>query len=86
MKQNIDRNEVFKKLVKIIHENLVGFETAELKDDTVINNETGVDSMTFIYVMCKIESEFNIKIPTKKWTKLQTFGDVVDAAIKELSR
>ena len=40
--------------------------------------------MTFVYVMCKIESEFGIKIPHRKWEKMLTFGDVLDAIEKEL--
>ena len=80
------REEISKKTAEIVRNCLPGFESAELKEDTRINNDAGVDSMTFVYVMCKIESEFGIKIPHRKWEKMLTFGDVIDAIEKELAK
>lgn len=84
MKNTMTREEVSDKLIQIIRANLVGFEDKEIKDEAIINTEAALDSMTFTYVMCKIEAQFDIKIPTKKWAKLQTFGDLVDAVTKAL--
>ena len=78
------REEIIKKTTEIVRTCLPGFENAELKEDTRINNDAGVDSMTFVYVMCKLESEFNIKIPHRKWEKMLTFGDVINAIEKEV--
>ena len=78
------REEISKKVEEIVRLCLPGFENAEINDTTRINNDAGVDSMTFVYVMCKIESEFNIKIPHRKWEKMLTFGDVIDAIEKEI--
>ena len=78
------REEIAKKTQTIVQTCLPGFEDVELKEDTRINNDAGVDSMTFVYVMCRIEAEFNIKIPHRKWEKMLTFGDVLDAIQKEL--
>ena len=78
------REEIAKKTQIIVQTCLPGFEDVELKEDTRINNDAGVDSMTFVYVMCRIEAEFNIKIPLRKWEKMLTFGDVLDAIQKEL--
>ena len=78
------REEIRRKTEVIIQTCLPGFEDVKLAEDTRINNDVGVDSMTFVYVMCKIESEFGIKIPHRKWEKMLTFGDVLDAIEKEL--
>lgn len=78
------REEIARKTKIIVQTCLPGFEDVELKEDTRINNDAGVDSMTFVYVMCRIEAEFNIKIPHRKWEKMLTFGDVLDAIQKEL--
>ena len=78
------REEISKKTEEIVRLSLPGFEDIEINESTRINNDAGVDSMTFVYVMCKIESEFNIKIPHRKWEKMLTFGDVIDAIEKEI--
>ena len=41
-----------------------------------------MDSMSFIMVICKLEAEFNVKIPNRQWNKLKTLGQVVDAIEK----
>ena len=43
-----------------------------------INTQKELDSMTFIYLMCKLEEEFHIEIPEKKWVNFKTLGDVID--------
>lgn len=78
------REEIASKTKQIIKNSLEGFDNVEIEENTRINNDAGVDSMTFVYVMCKIESEFGIKIPHRKWEKMLTFGDVLDAIQKEL--
>ncbi len=81
------RNEIKEKIIKILKENLDEYENiSSLDEDTTLNNDTGVDSMRFIYVMTKIESEFNITIPEKKWAKLISFKDVLDAVEFELNK
>ena len=53
--------------------------------DTVINNETAIDSMGFVLIICKLEALFDVRIPERQWKKLQTLGDVVDAIYKRLA-
>ena len=50
----------------------------DINEQTKLNTQKALDSMTFIYLMCKIEGEFNIKIPQKRWSKMQTLKDVLD--------
>ena len=42
--------------------------------------------MTFVYIMCKIEAMFDITIPKRRWEKMMTLGDVVDAIERELAK
>ena len=80
------REEVAKRISGIVRASLPDFEDAELKEDTRINTELGMDSMTFVYVMCKIEAAFDIKIPHRKWEKMITFGDTVDEVYRAVSK
>ncbi len=80
------REEVANRISGIVRASLPDFEDAELKEDTRINTELGMDSMTFVYVMCKIEAAFDIKIPHRKWEKMITFGDTVDEVYRAVSK
>ena len=78
-KINLPRDEVKLKTIQIIKQCLPEFQDVDINDDTVLNKQQALDSMTFIYVMCQIEGEFDIKIPPRKWNKMITFGDVINA-------
>ncbi len=78
------RKEIMDKIVTILKENLDEWENEDITEDSILNTDTGLDSMRFIYVMTKIESTFNIKIPERKWSKLVTMKDVIDAVEEEL--
>ena len=80
------RQEIVSKVAEIVRNNMPGFENLQEDENARINTEAGYDSMTFIYVMCKIETEFAISIPKRKWEKMQTLGDVVNAIEKELAK
>ncbi len=74
----LSREEIKNKVINIVKENLPEFKDSDIKEETKLNTQKALDSMTFIYLMCKIEGEFNIKIPQKKWSKMQTLKDVLD--------
>ena len=80
------REEIVEKVRVLIKNNQPGFEDADIQDDTRINTDAGFDSMTFVYIMCKIEAEFGISIPHRKLDKMVTFGNVVDTIEKELAK
>ena len=82
----MDRNQIKEKVVKIIKDNLPEFADKEIDETTRINTEANFDSMTFVYIMCKIEAQFGISIPKRRWEKMVTLGDVVDAVEKELAK
>ena len=78
--------EIKQKTIRIIKENLPEFKARDIKEDTRINTAKGLDSRTFIYVRCKIESDFGIKIPEKKWQKRVTLSDritSIEAALRK---
>ena len=74
------------KTKKVISDCFPDMDVASLPEDSVINTETAIDSMGFVLVICKLEALFNVKIPERQWSKLQTLGDVADAICKRLPR
>ena len=82
----MNRKEISETLIKILKDNLDEWENVTIDESSVLNTDTGVDSIRFIYVMSKVESTFSINIPERKWSKLITFGDVIDAIEEELKK
>ena len=80
------REEVLDKIRQVIRDCVPEMAPAELNEDTVINNETAIDSMGFILVICKLEALFDVRIPERQWQKLRTLGDVADAIMKRLPK
>ena len=80
------RQEVMEKTKKVISDCFPDMDVAALTEDSVINTETAIDSMGFVLVICKLEALFNLKIPERQWSKLQTLGDVADAICKRLPK
>ena len=81
----MSREEVLEKTKGVIFDCLPDLKDQELTEDTVINNETAIDSMGFVLIICKLEALFDVRIPERQWKKLQTLGDVVDAIYKRLA-
>ncbi len=78
------RNEILEKTVKIVCDCLPELADRGLTEATVINTDTGVDSMGFTLIICRIEAAFDIKIPDRRWRRLQTLGDVVTEIEKRI--
>ena len=74
------------KTKKVISDCFPDMDVAAITEDSVINTETDIDSMGFVLVICKLEALFNVKIPERQWSKLQTLGDVADAICKRLPK
>jgi acyl carrier protein len=81
---NMTRDEVLEKTIKVIHDCAPELANMELKEDTVVNTDMAIDSMGFILIICKLEGLFDVRIPERQWQKLSTLGDVVDAVMKRL--
>ena len=80
----MSRQEIIDQIKRVIHDCFPDMETEALREDSVINTETAIDSMGFVLVICKLEAIFGVKIPERQWQKLQTLGDVADAIEKRL--
>lgn len=76
--------EIRERTIKVIHDCAPELDGVDLREETVINTDVALDSMGFIYIMCKIEGEFNIKIPERKWSKMRTLSDLLTEIEKAL--
>ena len=80
------RETVVNRTKEIIYSCFPDLEQQNIQEDTVINTDESIDSMGFVLVICKLEAEFDVKIPERQWSKLMTLGDVVDAIMKRLPK
>ena len=80
------RTEILERTKKIIYDSVPELNGVALEEDTVVNTDMGMDSMNFILVICRLESEFDVRIPNRQWSKLSTLGQVIDAIEKRLPR
>ena len=78
------RQEVLEKTKTVIFDCFPEMKDLNLQENSVINTETASESMGFVLVICKLEALFDVRIPERQWSKLQTLGDVVDAIYKRL--
>ena len=78
------RQEIMERTVEIVRECVPETEEQELKETTVINTDTAIDSMGFTLIICRLEATFGVKIPDRQWQKLYTLGDVVNAIEKRM--
>ena len=82
----ITRAEILEKTKEVIYESVPELDGMELREDTVINTDTAIDSMGFTLVICRLEAAFDVRIPNRQWQRLSTLGDVVDAIEKRLPK
>ncbi|MBR4727920.1 MAG: acyl carrier protein [Clostridia bacterium] len=78
------RQDIFDKVIDVVHECVPETEEQTLEESTVINTDTAIDSMGFTLIICRLEATFDVKIPDRQWQKLYTVGDVVSAIEKRL--
>lgn len=82
----MEREQIKEKAIAVIRSSVPDLEGVEIGEDSNINTDASVDSMSFIYLMTQIESAFDIKIPQKKWPKLSTFSALVDEISARLDK
>lgn len=68
--------QIFDKVVELAHKALPKSKDRVFTMDSVVNTE-GFESLDFIFLICKIEAEFGIKIPDRTWSKLHSMREVV---------
>ena len=54
-------------------------EGTAITENTNINTELGIDSMGMILIICRLEANFDVKVPQDEWDGLSTLSDVVTA-------
>ena len=80
------REDILTRIRTVICDCFPEMDGTELAEDAVINTDTGIDSMGFVLIICKLEAMFDIRIPERQWQKLSTLGDVADAIQKRLPK
>ena len=78
------KDEILQKTITVIRDCFPEMPDTEFTEDTVINTDTGIDSMGFVLIICKLEALFDVRIPERQWQKLRTLGDVADAICRRL--
>ena len=74
----LSREEIKAKVIKLIHNFIPELQDAELDEDSIINTDTNIDSLSLIMLITKVESPFDIRIPRKEWTEINTLGELLD--------
>ena len=82
----MERSKIVETCREVIYECVPDREGTPLYEDTVINTDTAIDSMGFTMIICRLEARFDVKIPQRQWSKMSTFGDVVNAFDKRINR
>ena len=80
------RDEIVGRIRSVILDCFPDMAGTDLREDTVINTETAIDSMGFVLVICRLEALFDVRIPERQWQKLSTLGDVADAIEQRLAK
>lgn len=78
----MNRDEV---LANIIEFAAMAFnkDASQIKEDTNIAEELGVQSMQRIAMSSSIENEYDVMIPVAKFAQYETIGDLVDFVMEE---
>ena len=82
----MERSKIVETCREVIYECVPDMEGTPRYADTVINQDTAIDSMGFTMIICRLEARFDVKIPQRQWSKMSTFGDVVNAFDKRINR
>ena len=75
----MERNEIEKKVNDVLND-VLGIDFSEIKDDAVLENDLGADSLDAVEIVMGLEHEFDISIPDEKMYNNEgcTVKDVYD--------
>lgn len=76
--ETMTREQIVSKIIDMAHAFVPDLENVELTEDSSINTDANVDSMSMILLVTKIESAFEIDIPEEEWDKIQTVRQLAD--------
>ena len=72
------RDELREKTIKLIHNFIPELQDAELTEESIINTDTNIDSLSLIMLITKVESTFDVRIPRDEWNTINTLGELLD--------
>jgi acyl carrier protein len=73
----MSRQEIFEKVKKILIEKL-SVNESDIKEDSSLVDDLGVDSLDLVELLMKFEEEFKIEISEEESQKILTIKDIVD--------
>jgi acyl carrier protein len=73
----MNRQEIFEKVKKILIEKL-SVNEADIKEDSSLVDDLGVDSLDLVELLMKFEEEFKVEISEEESQKILTVKDIVD--------
>jgi len=73
----MNRQEILEKVKKILIEKL-SVNEADIKEDSSLVDDLGVDSLDLVELLMKFEEEFKIEISEEESQKILTVKDIVD--------
>lgn len=76
--ETMTREQIVSNIIDMAHALVPDLENVELTEDSSINTDANVDSMSMILLVTKIESAFEIDIPEEEWDKIQTVRQLAD--------
>lgn len=74
----VTRKEIVDKIISMANELVPELENVELKEDSRINMDANIDSMSMILLVTKVEAAFGVNIPEEDWDKIMTVGQLAD--------
>jgi acyl carrier protein len=73
----VSDEEVYEKVKKIVSETL-GVDEKEVKPESKLVDDLGVDSIGMLDLLLKFEDEFNISIPDQDAERIIRVQDIID--------
>ena len=83
------RQEILQKTRTVIYDCFPDMKDMELREDTVINTETAIDSMGFVLIICKLEALGHTELAVTLWDGRPVLiysGEMQEQELKEKLR
>lgn len=73
----MEKSEIIKLLSELLKKNKPDISIENLRGETNIRNDLGIDSIQILEIIGQIEEEFDIEIPDRKLREIQTIDQIV---------